>query len=64
MSAFLSGKWKSMDDPAEPLQPNVHLVAHPVGMTQRKSPLTFLSAAWYAFYRTKFDFKTVECAWK
>ena len=31
ISAFLSGKWKSMDDPAEPLQHNVHLVAHRVG---------------------------------
>jgi AcrR family transcriptional regulator len=26
--------------------------------------LTFLSTAWYAFYRTKFDFKTVECQWE
>src|SRR5947208_1498243 len=31
MSAFFSGKWKSMDDSAEPLQQNVQLVAHPVG---------------------------------
>ncbi|HZU03897.1 MAG TPA: hypothetical protein VFA10_29810 [Ktedonobacteraceae bacterium] len=25
------------------------------------SALTFLAPAWYAFYRTLFDFKTVEC---